>query len=277
VYFGYQNSDGTAHVAVSHDQGTTWVNDQNVGAQLGIKNIVFPATVAGDSNRAAFAFLGTTTGGDYQDAANFHGVWHPYVATTYDGGLSWVTTDAASGDPVQKGSICTAGTTCGNDRNLLDFIGSTIDKQGRVEVGYADGCTGTCVTSGVNNFDAYATIARQYAGLTLFAANDPLPNVAVSNLTSTVATNGSSSISATVTNLGKSAVTTPVQFLVNGKVLSTSAPVAIPAGTSKVVTAAWSTKQLKGNQTVLAVADPANLVAESNESDNRRSITVTIK
>ena len=37
------------------------------------------------------------------------------------------------------------GTTCGDDRNLLDFIDATVDKQGRVLVGYADGCTGDCV------------------------------------------------------------------------------------------------------------------------------------
>ncbi|NUQ99228.1 MAG: hypothetical protein HOY79_22650 [Streptomyces sp.] len=39
---------------------------------------------AGDDNRAAFAFLGTTTGGNYPDTDNFKGVWHLYVATTYD-------------------------------------------------------------------------------------------------------------------------------------------------------------------------------------------------
>ena len=59
--------------------------------------------------------------------------------------------------------------------------------------------------------------------------------------------------------------------------LSTSAPVALAAGQSKTVTAAWSTKQLKGNQTVQALADPANALAESNEADNRRSITVAVK
>jgi hypothetical protein len=172
VYFGYQNSDGTARVAVSHDQGATWVNDQNVGAALGIKNVVFPAAAAGDANRAAVAFLGSTTGGNYQDAANFTGVWHLYVATTYDGGLSWVTTDATPTDPVQKGSICTGGTTCGNDRNLLDFIDVTTDAQGRVLVGYADGCTGACASGGAQNFDALATIARQSTGSTLLGAYD---------------------------------------------------------------------------------------------------------
>jgi len=173
VYFGYQNSDGTPHVAVSHDKGTSWVEDQDVGAQLGIKNVVFPAVVAGDGNRAAFAFIGTTTGGNYQDAS-FAGVWHVYVATTYDGGASWVTADATPTDPVQKGSICTGGTTCGNDRNLLDFIDVTTDQVGRVLVAYADGCTGACATGGAQNYDALASIARQTGGSTLFGAYDAI-------------------------------------------------------------------------------------------------------
>ncbi|MGN6687050.1 MAG: sialidase family protein [Actinomycetales bacterium] len=172
VYFGYQNSDGTPRIAVSHDKGKTWDYDQNVGASLGIKNVVFPVVTAGDDNRAAFAFLGTTTGGNYQDSANFTGVWHLYIATTYDGGASWVTVDATPNDPVQKGSICTGGTTCGNDRNLLDFMDVTTDAQGRVLVGYADGCTGACATGGAQNFDALATIARQSSGNTLYGAYD---------------------------------------------------------------------------------------------------------
>ncbi|MDQ1738051.1 MAG: hypothetical protein QOH56_4302 [Pseudonocardiales bacterium] len=173
VYLGYQNADGTAHVAVSHDRGTTWLYDQNVGAAAGIKNVVFPEVVAGDDNRAAFAFLGTTTGGNYQDPA-FGGVWHLYVATSYDGGQSWVTADATSTDPVQRGPICTAGTSCGNDRNLLDFMDITMDSQGRALVAYADGCTGACATGGAQNYDALASIARQSSGNTLLGAYDPV-------------------------------------------------------------------------------------------------------
>lgn len=178
VYFGYGNGDGTPHVAVSLDKGQTWVRDFNVGAAQGIKNVVFPTMIAGDDDRAALSFLGTTTAGNYQDAANFTGVWHLYTAFTYDSGRTWVTVDDTPTDAVQRGSICTAGTTCGTDRNLLDFIGSTIDKHGRVEVAFADGCTGACVTGTPNNFDAYASIARQYGGLTLFSAYDNLPATA---------------------------------------------------------------------------------------------------
>ncbi|MGW2727418.1 hypothetical protein [Streptomyces sp. NPDC001494] len=173
VYMGYQNSDGTPRIAVSHDKGKTWLYDQNVGAALGIKNVVFPTVTAGDDNRAAFAFLGTTTGGNYQDPA-FQGVWHLYVATTYDSGQSWVTADATPTDPVQKGSICTGGTTCGKDRNLLDFIDVTTDAQGRVLAAYADGCTGACATGGAQNYDALASIARQSSGNTLYGAYDAM-------------------------------------------------------------------------------------------------------
>lgn len=168
VYFGYQNADGRARIAVSRDRGVTWSNDQDVGYYLGVKNAVFPAVVAGDGDRAAFAFLGTTTGGNYQDTANFQGVWHLYIAHTYDGGQSWTTADATPNDPVQRGSICTAGTTCGNDRNLLDFIDITVDREGRVLVGYADGCTGACVQGPPNSFSEWATIARQSSGIRLF-------------------------------------------------------------------------------------------------------------
>jgi len=181
VYFGYVGSDGRPAVAVSHDKGKTWSDNQPLGTEFGINNAVFPATVAGDDDRASVAFIGTPTDGNYQDAATFKGVWHLYIATTYDGGKTWVTSDATPGDPVQRGSICTGGTTCGDDRNLLDFIDATVDKTGHVEVGFADGCIDACVndsthTSGAGPADAqaaYATIARQSSGRGLFAAQDP--------------------------------------------------------------------------------------------------------
>jgi len=88
--------------------------------------------VAGDDNRAAFAFLGTPTAGGLQ-GPKFDGVWHLYIATTYDGGATWKTVDATPNDPVQRGCIWLAGgaNVC---RNLLDFMDVQIDQQGRVLV-----------------------------------------------------------------------------------------------------------------------------------------------
>jgi len=277
VYLGYANGDGTPHVAVSHNKGQSWTSDFNVGASLGIKNTVFPTAVAGDDNRAAISFLGTTTAGNYQDTANFHGVWHLYTAFTYDGGASWVTVDDTPNDPVQRGSICTGGTTCGNDRNLLDFIGSTIDNHGRVEVAYADGCTGACVTGTTNNFDAYATIARQSAGLTLYGTYDPAANLTISSLSSTPGANGQYTLTATMSNTGGKPATAPVRFLVDGTPLATSSAVTVQPGGSATVSTIWHVTGKSKSHTVTAIADPANVVAESNENDNRRTITVTIK
>jgi len=173
VYFGWNNGDGHAYVAVSHDQGATWSGIRDVGSPSGVQNIAFPAVVAGDANRAAFAFLGTAATGDATgDDPAFPAAWHLYVSHTYDGGATWQTVDVTPNDPVQRGTICTSGTTCGTTRNLLDFMDITVDGEGRVLVGYADGCVGTCVNGGANTFAAEARIARQMGGKRLYAAFD---------------------------------------------------------------------------------------------------------
>ncbi len=178
VYFGYVNADGHPKIAVSHDRGLHWSKSEDAGTPFGIQNAEFAEVIAGDGNRAAFAFLGTQTAGDTQ-SADFTGVWHLYVSFTYDGGRTWTTADATPADPVQRGCIWNQGGSnpC---RNLLDFNDITVDKFGRVLVGYADGCTGTCVNDPTQNAttgpasaqDALATIARQVGGRGLFAAFD---------------------------------------------------------------------------------------------------------
>ncbi|HMF90007.1 MAG TPA: sialidase family protein [Candidatus Angelobacter sp.] len=178
IYFGYVNSDGHAKIAVSHDRGLHWSKSKDAGTPFGIQNAEFAEVIAGDDNRAAFAFLGTPTGGDTQ-SADFAGVWHLYISFTYDGGRTWTTADATPSDPVQRGCIWNHGGSnpC---RNLLDFNDITVDKFGRVLVGFADGCTGSCVTDPTQNAtsgpasaqDALATIARQVGGRGLFAVFD---------------------------------------------------------------------------------------------------------
>jgi len=275
VYMGYQAADGTPRVSVSRDKGVTWTDDQNVGAAAGIHNTVFPVVVAGDDDRASYSFIGTATAGNYQDATNFRADWHLYVSTTYDGGKTWVTVDTTPTDPVQRGSICTGGTTCGKDRNLLDFMDATVDREGRVLVGYADGCTGACAApGGTQNFDAYATIARQQSGLTLYAANDPLPNLVPTALS----TSKAKSVlypSATMANTGAGpAKGATMQLVVDGVVTGTTTPVDLAPGQSRTVTFP-GLRLAKGSHTITVVCDPGNTVRESNEADNKRSVTVS--
>ena len=207
VYFAYEGgADASGSfppkvaVARRNADGTyTWSNDQVLGAEFGIKNAVFPAAVSSalnpsaadaDDNRAAVAFLGSTAPGDYTNTS-FPGSWHLFISTTFDGGATWKTVDATPNDPVQRGSICTLGTVdCDHvpdDRNLLDFMDATIDRQGRVLVGYADGCIGGCVNGTENSYTSLATIARQSGGKRLISAFDPVePSLAGSPIVTAV-------------------------------------------------------------------------------------------
>ena len=180
LYFGYADGDTTAAISVSNDRGLTWSAPLDVAAAFGINNVVFPEVVAGDNDRAAFAFLGTPTAGGLQ-GPRFTGIWHLYVATTYDGGATWSTVDATPNDAVQRGCIWLAGgaNVC---RNLLDFMDVQIDHEGRILVAYADGCSGgECVQAKPNatgnSYTALAAIARQTGGRRLLSAFDS-PGVA---------------------------------------------------------------------------------------------------
>ena len=170
AYVAYENATSNLMLATTTDRGETWTRSVDLGAPYGIDNATMPTVIAGSADRAAVAFLGT----EAEAPLNASGVpenqqvefdpdgddpkagWHLYVATTYDGGSTWTTQDVTPDDPVQRGCIWwgsavdPVGAECqsAEKRNLLDFIDIAIDAQGRVLVGYGDGCTGRCVTEG---------------------------------------------------------------------------------------------------------------------------------
>ena len=200
MYFGmengvFQNNDvtktqigGTAMIATSKDEGRTWSPPVDVGAPFGIQNVTFPEVIGGDAGRAAYAFLGSTTPGNPEDTA-FQGYWYLYTALTTDGGNTWTVSNLTPNDPVERACIYLAGNgSCpSSKRNLLDFMDITVDNHGRVLVGYADGCTGACVTeqnqpcadaqhicaTGTNaSVDKLSSIARETCGPSLLAKYD---------------------------------------------------------------------------------------------------------
>ncbi len=169
IYLGWISGDGHAHVAHSPDEGTTWQDETDISSFIGSQNSVFPIVVAGDDNRAAYAFLGTDS--NYAPKK----VWHLYIATTYNGGKDWNLVDATPNDPVQIGNICLLGLGCSGARHLLDFNGIDVDREGRVLVGYTDGCTNCSNTQNITqSANAHGTIARQSGGRRLFVAFDPI-------------------------------------------------------------------------------------------------------
>jgi LPXTG-motif cell wall-anchored protein len=191
IYYGYADGTGRPMVAVSRDRGKTWSSLTDAGGNFGIRNTEFSEVMAGDGDRAAFGFLGTTTRGSTQATSfgknaagtKFTGAtWHMYVATTYDRGAHWTTVDANPNDPVQRGCIWNSGGSvpC---RNLLDFNDITVTKTGKVEVAFADGCVGpaidpkaNCIASSAvaaNTLTQHGGVIRQISGKGLFAAYDP--------------------------------------------------------------------------------------------------------
>ncbi|MGB8652340.1 MAG: sialidase family protein [Mycobacteriales bacterium] len=182
VYYAWGSADGSngtgrIHTAVSRDHGRTWVDQRTLGADLGVVTSRFPVVVAGDRGRAAVAFLGAKVPGDPNLAPDpttpsikpYKGVWDLYVSFTLDGGKSWKTYDATPHDPVQRGPVCTRGTTCLAGRNLLDFNDMVLDASGHVVIAMADGA--------LKPGDDYrqdlskATIVRQVGGPSLYASN----------------------------------------------------------------------------------------------------------
>ena len=181
LYQCHIRKNGHVHVQTSDNQGDTWANDYDIGLSQNIELADFPEMVAGDKDRAACAFIGSTTPGNH-DAKDYPGIYFGFVATTYDGGKSWHTVNVTPGDPVQgAGGVCNGGTlACGSNRNLLDFNEITMDEKGYPLFGFADGCIGACVQDPVksNGFANKATIVRQVGGRPLIAKNDPASDAA---------------------------------------------------------------------------------------------------
>lgn len=200
MYYG-QASEHGVHVALTKDEGRTW---EPLGGGMGVEPThwldvgrfhdppvlvgTFADVQAGDDERAAFSFLGIeqTPGADidwlhsnqiYQcDERQDELVWHYYVAITYDAGQTWNVT-RISDDPVQVGGIYDSVVGgSGSCRNLLDFNDMDIDSEGRIHIGFADGCVRECAETGEPDTDGYrqrvGKIYRQSEGQGLFAQSD---------------------------------------------------------------------------------------------------------
>jgi hypothetical protein len=196
-------------VAVCTHHGAVCSRSVDVGRRFHIQNTEMASVVAGDDDRAAFAFLGSTTPGDDQQNnvevtkssgkvvnrvfpwQDFMGTWHLYIAVTYDRGRHWTTVDATPDAPVQRGCIefggsCPSSRGSDDQRNLLDFNDITIDAKGRIEAAFTDGCQPDlgppknhrkCLLdatrlSGLNPEIEGPAVARQSCGRGLYARYD---------------------------------------------------------------------------------------------------------
>ncbi|HEY0604194.1 MAG TPA: CARDB domain-containing protein [Herpetosiphonaceae bacterium] len=104
-------------------------------------------------------------------------------------------------------------------------------------------------------------------------------DLTITNLVASQARPKETVLTATIANTGAAdAKNVVVRFKDGATLLGDSAAIATLAkGATQQVTFTWNTKSVSGDHVISAQADPANLVDESNESNNAAQRTITIR
>jgi subtilisin family serine protease len=105
------------------------------------------------------------------------------------------------------------------------------------------------------------------------------PDLVVSDVTTARNGGNRTTVTATVENDGTSdAPATATEFVVDDStVIGVAATPAIPAGESATVSVQWSTAGVSGEHELTVTADDAEAAAETNETNNAATLTVTVK
>ncbi len=197
AYHVWVGQDMGVYLSRSTDSGETWDERSLRVSPKAIVSSTFPHIDAGDPGRIAVAYLGSEDADLIRTPNIDDQLWdgNPHTAPGETVYYLYVTfslnaldenpvfhTVRVSDDPVQRGSICISSGDCRDigprsNRNLLDFNDLHIDKQGRIYIAFADGCTGDCVASGSaeDSRDSLGMVAILDTGPGLFEALKTLP------------------------------------------------------------------------------------------------------
>lgn len=165
AYHIWTGADSGVYMSRSTDSGDSWEQESIRISPVEVISSTFPQIDAGDPGRIAITYLGSEDSDALGQPGLDGGEWggNPHYATANVSYYLYVTyslnaldenpvfhTYRVSTDPVQIGAICLNSGDCrdigGSNRNLLDFNDLHIDRDGRVYVAFADGCTGDCAT-----------------------------------------------------------------------------------------------------------------------------------
>ena len=165
AYHVWTGADEGIYMSRSTDSGETWEQTSIRVSPIEVISTAFPQIDAGDPGRIALVYLGSENSSElgkpniddepwdgnahYANSNVSYYLYITYSLNALDSNPVFHTV-RASEDPVQIGSICLNSGDCrdigGSNRNLLDFNDLHIDREGRVYIAFADGCTGTCAS-----------------------------------------------------------------------------------------------------------------------------------
>ncbi len=165
AYHIWTGADEGVYMSRSTDSGESWEQTSIRISPSAVISSVFPQVDAGDPGRIAITYLGSENASELNQSDIDGNPWdgNAHYANSNVSYYLYVTyslnaldpnpvfhTVRVSADPVQVGSICLNSGDCrdigGSNRNLLDFNDLHIDREGRVYIAFADGCTGECAT-----------------------------------------------------------------------------------------------------------------------------------
>ena len=166
AYHVWTGGDQGIYMSRSTDSGDSWDQESLRISPVEVISTTFPQVDAGDPGRVAITYLGSenaslldttdidgnnwTGNGHYAPNGVHYHLYITYTLNALDEDPVFHTYRVTD-DPVQIGAMCLNSGDCrsdqgGSNRNLLDFNDLTIDREGRVYVAFADGCTGACAT-----------------------------------------------------------------------------------------------------------------------------------
>jgi hypothetical protein len=161
--------------------GSTWSKPVDITAP-GLNVTIFPDLVAGSPGRVGVAYYGTAAdAATPDDVQPGQGGWFPVLAQSLNALCQWDATPCAAPSFTQShiarqinqdDNICTSGTACaatGGNRNLLDYFGISLDKDGHIGIVWSDGYNATKLP--------FVKVSRQASGPSLYAgkSNAALP------------------------------------------------------------------------------------------------------
>jgi hypothetical protein len=146
LYAVWVGRDHRVYTSDSADAGRTWTASHALSPPQ-ITTATMPSIVVGSAGRLAVSYLGVKGGnGAIPKCVGSDAHWHLFTTWSLDAladnprSLTYQVTNESN--PVEIGGIDTGPSPdkCVYHRNLLDFIDSVADKEGRLFVGSVDGC-----------------------------------------------------------------------------------------------------------------------------------------
>ena len=188
AYHIWTGADEGVYMSRSIDSGESWEQTSIRISPIEVISTAFSQIDAGDPGRIAVTYLGSENSSELGEPnidgqpwdgnahyANGNGSYYLYITFSLNAldPNPVFHTVRASPDPLQIRSICLNSGDCrdigGANRNLLDFNDLHIDREGRVYIAFADGCTGACATG--NNSTPEDSRSRR--GIMCFLSSGP--------------------------------------------------------------------------------------------------------